>query len=106
MSADTFQLWQGGTLLGTLPVEETDMFWTFCGWRPEPAFAELRPLFERERSLAEESDEDAAWDAWEAVYAEIMARGLLLVRGSTGASYADFILHIADDAAWFRLASP
>lgn len=105
MSETSFQLWQGDTLLGTLPVAETDMFWTFCGWEPEPAFAALKPLFERERALLEEEDEDAAWDAWEAVYAEIMARGLRLTERGSGASYDDFILHIAEDAAWFRLAS-
>jgi hypothetical protein len=70
--------------------------WQFA---PEPGFAELAPLFQREVELVDSAG-DLDVDAWEAVQAEIR-RTVALVKPD-GQEAADFILHIRGSEASFR----
>ncbi|WP_433653343.1 hypothetical protein ACQP2C_15230 [Micromonospora zamorensis] len=69
------------------------------GLQPEPGFAELTPLFQREVDLVDSAG-DLDVDAWEAVQSQI-CQTVALVKPD-GQEVADFILHIRGDEASFR----
>lgn len=93
-----FRLYRGDQLLGTLTHTDDDFPWRNGTFDPAPAFAEFRPLFERELALLN-TDRMHEWEAaWEA----IAALGLRLEAGTAGESITEFLLHIDGTRAWWR----
>ncbi|MFF7333499.1 hypothetical protein [Streptomyces sp. NPDC008150] len=98
MAEPSWQLMQGGRLVGTLVEEEVDMFWTDCHFAPAPGWEDLHPLFEASSDAWRSGDEEAAVEADEAIY----ARGLVLAPVDGGAPLTEFLLSINGDKARFR----
>ena len=102
----TLQLFRGDALLGTIDVSagEADLPWRSGAFRPAAEFEAVRGLFEQELRLlrANEADDSALWDDWEAVHDELHHPGIRL-QSSDGAYSADEILiHIDGGEAWWR----
>ncbi|MFI9815914.1 hypothetical protein [Saccharothrix variisporea] len=97
-----WRLQRGDELLGEVLVEDGDFPWLSGRFRPQPAFAEVKPLFDEELALTEAlADSDSAEDveAWERVY-ERIAGALTLV--APHGPVPEFLLHVQGDEAWFR----
>lgn len=97
-----WRLQRGEELLGEIVIEDSDFPWLSGRFRPQPTFAEVRPLFDEELALVEtlldsESAEDV--EAWERVYERIT--GSLSLVAPHGL-VPEFLLHIQGDEAWFR----
>ncbi|MFH8886215.1 hypothetical protein [Streptomyces californicus] len=98
MTEKSWQLRRGEHLVGTLTLEEADMFWSDCHFAPGPAWEAVRPLFATARNAWSRCDEAAAVAADEAIDAE----GLALVPADGGEPITDFLIRIAGEAARFR----
>jgi hypothetical protein len=98
----TDEVWQlvarDGSVLGEIAIEEADFPWLRGRFTARPAYADVRPLFERESALLERIDE--AEEEWEAAYAAI--REAVSLHAPPGRPVAEFLLHIEGDEAWFR----
>ncbi|GGT08776.1 hypothetical protein GCM10010156_77130 [Planobispora rosea] len=92
------EIWRvlhGRELAGEITIEEADFPWLVGRFTPGPAFAAVKPLFDRDLELMESQD----WSEWEEAYAAIR-KEVSLVAPSGPA--AEFLLHIEKDEAWFR----
>ncbi|AJF70497.1 hypothetical protein [Streptomyces vietnamensis] len=98
MAEKSWQLRQDDRLVGTLTLEEIDMFWSDCRFEPAPAWDDLRPLFAASRDAWVRGDEEAALAADEAIHAE----GLILVPDEGGDPITDFLIRINGETARFR----
>ncbi|WP_282202409.1 hypothetical protein [Kitasatospora fiedleri] len=98
MTEESWQIKRGDGLIGTLVLEEVDMFWTDCRFVPSPGWENLRPLFEALRDAWRTGDTDAAVEADEAIHAV----GLVLVPMDGGAPLTKFLLRINGNKARFR----
>ncbi|MFK0295966.1 hypothetical protein ACIQU6_36595 [Streptomyces sp. NPDC090442] len=94
---ETWRVERGADVVGEITITEAGFPWLNGRFTPGPAFAELEPHFARELSLIDTLDEDLA--AWEDAYARA-SDGVRLV--APAGPVAEFLLHIEDDAAWFR----
>ncbi|WP_199537321.1 hypothetical protein [Spongiactinospora gelatinilytica] len=74
-----------------------DMPWLHGSFVARSAYAKVKPLFDRELELLEQTNDDP--EAWEAAYDQV-ANAVRLV--SPHRPVADFLLHIDGDRAWFR----
>ncbi|QRP45282.1 hypothetical protein [Amycolatopsis sp. FDAARGOS 1241] len=93
-----WQLVRGDELLGQIVIENADLAWHFGRFLPEPAFAEVQPLFDEELALVD-SGLDDNYDPWERVHERITASmSLVSPRGPV----PEFLLHIQGGEAWFR----
>ena len=105
-SPQTLRLFRGDALLGMIDVKpgDGDLPWRTGSFRPSADFEAVRELFERELRLlrANESDDSALWDDWEAVHAELHEPGIRLE--ATDRSYAadEILIHINGAEAWWR----
>jgi hypothetical protein len=102
----TLQLYRGNSLLGAIDVKpgDGDLPWRSGTFRPSEGFDAVRDLFEQELRLlrANEADDSALWDDWEAVHAELHDPGIRL-ESKDGSYFADEILiHINGSEAWWR----
>ncbi|WP_449060343.1 hypothetical protein [Planomonospora algeriensis] len=86
---------RGRELVGEILIEDADFPWLSGHFTPGPAFAEVKPLFDRDLELMEEQ----RWDEWEEVYEEIR-KAVSMVAPS--GPVAEFLLHVEEDRAWFR----
>ncbi|GGL33580.1 hypothetical protein [Planomonospora parontospora] len=86
---------RGRELVGEIIVEDADFPWLRGRFAPGPAFAGVKPLFDRDLELMEEQ----RWDEWEEVYEEIR-KAVRMVAPS--GPVAEFLLHIEKGEAWFR----
>jgi hypothetical protein len=79
------------------------MFWYGFSFDPEPAFEDIRPLFDEElRLLNEEWGINDLSQEHNAAYEKIDAFGFTLV-DSEGWTITEFMLHVdSDNNAWFR----
>lgn len=103
---NTLQLFRGDALLGTIDVKpgDGDLPWRSGSFRPSADFETVRDLFEQELRLlrANEANDSALWDDWEAVHAELHDPGVRL-EARDGSYIADEILiHINESEAWWR----
>jgi hypothetical protein len=98
VTGQSWELKQGDRLVGTLVFEAQEMFWSDCRFEAGPAWAEIRPLFERSQDAWRGGDTDAAIAADEAIY----AAGLVLQPSDGSAAITDFLLRIEGDWARFR----
>jgi hypothetical protein len=94
----SWRLSQGDQLVGTLLLEEVDMFWTDCRFEPGPGWAALRPLFDTSRDAWRRGDEEAALVADESIH----TAGLVLVPEGGGDPITDFLIRINGQRARFR----
>jgi hypothetical protein len=101
MKLEHLHLIRGETLLGKLSIYEFDMPWVRAKFEPTPAFADAKPIFDREVALLDTGDEDG-WQEWELAQDEIEKMGLHLVETSNGTIITQFLLHIENNEAWFR----
>ncbi|MFI5606131.1 hypothetical protein [Amycolatopsis sp. NPDC051903] len=93
-----WRLVRGDELLGEIVLENADMAWHFGRFKPQPAFAEVKPLFDEELALVDSGLEDN-YDAWERIWERITASmSLVSPRGPV----PEFLLHVQGDEAWFR----
>ncbi|MEU4154652.1 hypothetical protein [Streptomyces sp. NPDC026659] len=99
MTVGSWRLKRGDALIGTLTLEDVDMFWTDCRFQPGPDWETVRPLFEASEDAWERDDEDAALAAEEAIH----EAGLVLVPGDGGAPVTDFLLRVSGETARFRV---
>lgn len=96
-SGDVWRLVRDEQLLGEIVIENADFPWLSGRFLPQPAFAEVKPLFDQELALVESGLDDA--DAWERIYNAITDSVTLL---SPHGPVPEFLLHIQGDEAWFR----
>jgi hypothetical protein len=106
--SEHWALWRGDVLLGTFTLASLpwgDMAWLGFAFKPEPAFEEIRPLFDEELRLLNEewgirdlsAEHNAVWEQIEQI-------GLTLVE-EHGWVISDFMLHVdRENNAWFRIA--
>jgi hypothetical protein len=99
MPKNIWELRKGDILLGTLTLNDVDMFWLYCSFIPTPAFEPFKPFFTQEYRLL---DTEGVTDAWVSVYAQITSLRLSLTIKGTFDLENIVLLHIVDDEAWFR----
>ncbi|WP_233273390.1 hypothetical protein [Streptomyces broussonetiae] len=84
--------------MGTLRLDEVDMFWTDCRFEPGPGWPAIRPLFDASRDAWLAHDLKAALAADERIRQE----GLVLVPEGDGEPVRDFVIRIRGDRARFK----
>lgn len=95
--SDQLKLMRGGALLGTLTVYDIDQPVFRCYFKPEPAFEQIRHLWDTENLTFMENDEEA----FDQAYQDIQALGLRLMRDN-GDEIDTFDLGIDGSEACFR----
>jgi hypothetical protein len=95
------ELKRGNVRLGTLQVIDLDQPWFVCEFVSTPDFEDVKPLFDEELALLEESDTFDI-EAWEKAYSRIDDLGLQLVPTDSAAPISEFLLHIDGREARFR----
>jgi len=102
----TLDLVRGEVLLGRIDVKpgRGDFPWSSGVFHPTPEFGVVRDLFAHELALlrANESDDSAQWDDWEAVYDKLVEPGLKLRTADGGYEEGDLLIHIEGTEAWWR----
>lgn len=102
----TLQLFRGDALLGMIDVKpgDDDLPWRSGSFRPSADFEAVRGLFDQELRLlrANESDDSALWDDWEAVHAELHDPGIRLETADKSYVDTEILIHINDSEAWWR----
>jgi len=104
MAPKTWKLTRGGILLTTLVIDGEQQFVDYPGcegtYQIEPAFEELRPLFQRELQLLD-IDEPAENDEWADIWERLAAPGLF-VESADGKSRIEILwIHFKDGRAWW-----
>ena len=100
MISDKLKLYMGEVLLGTLNYKTLDTPWFSYDFSPTEAFAEVKPLFDREAKYVNEGDFDE--DTWEELMKPIDALKLRLIEADSGNAIEDFLVHIQNNEASFR----
>lgn len=100
MAIDTWELHKDQVLLGTLEQYDLDWPWLMCRFHATPEFEEYRSLFAEEVRLLDASGDS---ETWELAYQKIDDLQLTLHSKGQGQAYKAFLIHIKNDAAWFRL---
>lgn len=102
----TLQLFRGDALLGAIEVKpgDADLPWRSGSFQPSADFEEVRDLFDQELRLlrANEADDSALWDDWEAVHAELHDPGIRLEAADRSYRADDILIHINGAEAWWR----
>ena len=97
---------RGEVLLGRIDVKPNggDPPWSSGTFHPTPEFAGVREMFARELALlkANEADDAAQWDTWEALYDALAAPGLRLRTADGGFEDGELLIHIDGTDAWWR----
>jgi hypothetical protein len=94
----TWELKRGATTLGFVTIYGGDFPWHDAHFTAAPAFAEVKPLFDRAAQLLDSGDVEA----WEGACDAVDALGVRLVEPSTGREVIPVGLHIRGDKASFR----
>jgi hypothetical protein len=102
----TLELVRGAALLGTIDVKpgDGDFPWHSGAFHPAPGFEAVRGLFALElRMLRENSgDDEAQWEEWEDVHAELHGPGLRLQGVEDDYAQEEILIHIDGTEAWWR----
>jgi hypothetical protein len=93
----TWELRKGETLLGFVTIYGGDFPWHYAHFATTPAFADVKPLFDRAAQLLDSDDE-----AWEDAYKAVDALDVRLVDQRTGRVVKPDGLFIRGDEASFR----
>jgi len=83
-------------LLGILKVCSIDFPWFICKFEPTRAFAKVKPLFDEELQLIDDTQK------WEQVYNKLVEFELVLIDINNNHTISKFLLHIENNEAWFR----
>jgi hypothetical protein len=95
---DVWRLVRGEELLGEIVIHGSDFPWLTGRFVPQPAFDEVKPLFDEELVLVESGLDDQVAE-WERIYDRIVDDlGLVSPHGPA----AEFLLHVRGTEAWFR----
>ncbi|HEY0428549.1 MAG TPA: hypothetical protein VGC76_12280 [Pyrinomonadaceae bacterium] len=94
-----FQLVQEDKLLGTLRSYDLDFPWAICKFEATEEFQKIKPIFDEELKLSESED----FEKWKEVYKQIESLNLKLISAEDERIIEEFLLHIKDDEAWFRM---
>ncbi|MFJ3794640.1 hypothetical protein [Kitasatospora sp. NPDC090091] len=94
-TGEVWRLSQQDELVGEIVIEGGEFPWLSGRFVATPAFADWKPLFDREIALLEEED----WDRWEPIVDEISCK---LILAAPAGPVAEFLLHIDGGQAWFR----
>lgn len=94
----SWQLRRGDTHVGTLILDEIDMFWTDCRFEPGPGWDEISPLFEALKSAWEHGGADERVRADE----DIAAQQMVLAPDDGSQPLTGMLLRIYEDRARFR----
>jgi hypothetical protein len=102
----TLRLFRGDALLGVIDVKpgDGDLPWRTGSFQPSADFEAVRELFEQELRLlrANEADDSALWDDWEAVHAELHEPGIRLEATDRSYTADEILIHINGSEAWWR----
>jgi hypothetical protein len=102
----TLELVRGAALLGTIEVKpgDGDFPWHSGAFHPAPGFEAVRGLFELELRMLRENadDDDAQWEEWEDVHAELHGPGLRLQAADRTYAADEILIHIDGAEAWWR----
>ena len=102
----TLELVRGDAVLGTIDVKpgDGDLPWRSGAFHAAPAFEAVRALFEQELRMLQDNtdDDDAQWDDWEAVHAELHEPGLRLRAADQSFADDEILIHIKGSEAWWR----
>ncbi|MGW1195669.1 hypothetical protein ACWD4B_07365 [Streptomyces sp. NPDC002536] len=90
-----WRLMSGGTLVGTITIDDADMPWLRGRFLPEPAFGRFKLWFDEVNALVEAEEFERFDDAYDRI-----ENALTLM--SPSGPVAEFLLHIDQDRAWFR----
>jgi hypothetical protein len=100
------ELVRGSDVLGTIDVkpDAAELPWHTGTFHPSPKFEDVRDLFDQELELlrANTDDDDAQWDDWEAVNAELHEPGLRLRACDRSYAADEILIHIDGTQAWWR----
>jgi hypothetical protein len=96
MRTTAWELRSGDTLLAVVTITGGDFPW-LLGDFAAPAFAEVKPLFDRAAQLLDSDD-----DTWEEAYAAVAALGVRLVDPRTGREDILAGVFIRGDTVSFR----
>lgn len=88
---------QRDSVLGSIEITGGDFPWLSGTWSPTAAFAEVKPLFERQLALLEQEHDDN----WDDAYRDTWRAGVRLFVPD-GRQVPEFLLHIDGSDAWFR----
>ncbi|MEU9117878.1 hypothetical protein AB0D04_40690 [Streptomyces sp. NPDC048483] len=94
---EVWRVERGTQVVGEITVTDANFPWLNGTFVPGPGYPELRPHFARELELIDTIDDDMT--AWEDAYSRA-SEGVRLV--APAGPVPEFLLHIEDDAAWFR----
>jgi len=97
MQTKSWELIRGETVLGVVTINGGDFPWLYADFAATPAFAEVKPLFDRAAQLLDSDDE-----TWEEAYAAVDALGVRLMNLRTGEVFVPVGIFIRDDRASFR----
>ena len=100
MGADTYALYRGADLLGTvvLTAELCDFPWYGGHFKAAPAFGTVEHLFKEEVRLLEAEE----MDTWEEMWPQIDEPGLKLLPADGGETISDLIIHTEGAEARWR----
>jgi hypothetical protein len=98
LAAGLWQLKRGDELVGTLILDEVDMFWTDCRFESGPGWDEVSALFEALQVARQHGTEDEQAQSDHA----IMARQMVLVPDDGGEPVTRMLLRISEGHARFR----
>jgi hypothetical protein len=105
MRSDTrqnrWELRKDQILLGILDQSDLDWPWVMCQFHAAPEYEIYQPLFNEELRILDEGNLNTV--AWEMAYQKITDLQLTLHAIKDGHVYKQFLLHIKDNEAWFRL---
>jgi hypothetical protein len=102
----SLELLRGGALLGTIELDaaHSDFPWYGGTFKPSSAYEAVRDLFERELEIlrANKDDDNAQWDEWESIYAELSEPGLHLQSADGSYMAGELLIHVDGSNVWWR----
>ena len=90
--------------MGTILRDHSQDDFPWCGgvFCPSEHFAEVRPLFDEELRLLNDSTDDSQWGDFDAVWDQIRQPGLRIVREDGSLHTDDPLIHIDGSKTWWR----
>jgi hypothetical protein len=100
MNKQTYKLYRGNDLLGTIIHTKIDMPWHWGTFEPTEHFDAVKPLFEQEIQLLDTLDSNS--QKWHENWAQITKPGLRLVSEQDNQQITDLLIHIDGSEVWWR----
>ena len=100
MNKQTYKLYRGSNLLGTIIHTKIDMPWHWGSFEPTKYFDTVKSLFEREIQLLDTLDSNM--QEWNENWEKIIEPGLCLVSDQDKQEITEFLIHIDGNEVWWR----